>query len=820
MSCFVTNFGVAGWATETRAQHGPIIQRSMRVIPRKYVILPSEATVAANQTQHFGVVDANGKAVAVRWNISGLGCYESACGTIDEQGMYHPPNNLPQPRVVTLEGVVVSDPRYSVLTEIRLEETGAGAEGVTVAREGNEVPKGEKLIAAPTATLAEGEIASRIELSPVPTAVDAAPAMSGIEITREPISSPAATVVQAAPMVKNSGTMPERSETIALPAPVATAPDVNVEVARNTNAAPLPTVVEAAPTVKNSGAPAKRNETIALLTPAASSPSLSGVKVARNVNPAPASTVVEAAPTVKNPSALPERNGLIALPAPVATTPAVNVEVARNMNAAPLPTVIEAAPIVKNSDAPPKRSETISLPAPVATAPAVNMPAVNMEVARNTNAAPLPTVVKAAPTVKNSDAPPKRSETISLLTPAASSPSISGVKVVRNVNPAPSPTVVEAAPTISSASEPRSAKQVAVPAAVDIVPAVRDAQGARKSDVAPLPTAVPVPIEAAPMGATPSLAKAGVPQGKDSAVSAPVQAAPVQSALVKSLPVETGAGVAAASTQPASVTPQIAKEDSPRVASPEPRIASIAPTTVKEALVKEKIQLASLLPFPSPAGAPAPPRQVVTAPRTPVALSPMQPTPGNGSLPVSPLVPSNQLPPNQAGANGAAIPDGVRVSYFGGLLTIDAQNVTLAEVLKAIAEKTKATIDVPPGAGMERVVEHAGPGKPNEVMERLLNGSHFNFILVNSPQHPEELTQVLLSVQPSDPQLANAPGIVNPASSLPTSPYLSKLPEAGPPVAAAAPIPLPSEPLSRDAIAELVAKRQAAARAQNGNPQP
>ncbi len=172
--------------------------------------------------------------------------------------------------------------------------------------------------------------------------------------------------------------------------------------------------------------------------------------------------------------------------------------------------------------------------------------------------------------------------------------------------------------------------------------------------------------------------------------------------------------------------------------------------------------------------------------------------------------------PNQSGANAPAAQDGVRVSYFGGLLTIDAQNVTLAEVLRAIAEKTKATIDVPPGAGMEKIVEHAGPSKPNEVMERLLNGSHFNFILVNSPQHPEELTQVLLSVQPGEAELAKtAP---TPAPSLPTSPYLSKLPEPPPPVAAAAPIPLPAEPLSRDAIAELVEKRHAAARAQNGNP--
>ena len=92
----------------------------------------------------------------------------------------------------------------------------------------------------------------------------------------------------------------------------------------------------------------------------------------------------------------------------------------------------------------------------------------------------------------------------------------------------------------------------------------------------------------------------------------------------------------------------------------------------------------------------------------------------------------------------------VRVTYHGGLLAIEASNVTLAEVLKAVAAKTGATIDVPAGTGQERIVERAGPGKPNDVMTQLLNGSHFNFILMNSPQNPDELAQVLLSVQPGD----------------------------------------------------------------------
>lgn len=87
------------------------------------------------------------------------------------------------------------------------------------------------------------------------------------------------------------------------------------------------------------------------------------------------------------------------------------------------------------------------------------------------------------------------------------------------------------------------------------------------------------------------------------------------------------------------------------------------------------------------------------------------------------------------------------VTYRDGQLTIDAQNSTLAEVLKLIAEKTGATIDVPPGSGLERIVEHVGPGPTNDVLKHLLNGSPFNFIIVCSPERPQDPAQVLLSLQ-------------------------------------------------------------------------
>jgi hypothetical protein len=84
------------------------------------------------------------------------------------------------------------------------------------------------------------------------------------------------------------------------------------------------------------------------------------------------------------------------------------------------------------------------------------------------------------------------------------------------------------------------------------------------------------------------------------------------------------------------------------------------------------------------------------------------------------------------------------VTYRDGQLTIDAENSTLAEVLKLLAEKTGAVIDVPPGSGLERIVEHTGPGRAEDVLAWLLNGSPFDFVIVGSSQPPHDPTQILL----------------------------------------------------------------------------
>ena len=84
-----------------------------------------------------------------------------------------------------------------------------------------------------------------------------------------------------------------------------------------------------------------------------------------------------------------------------------------------------------------------------------------------------------------------------------------------------------------------------------------------------------------------------------------------------------------------------------------------------------------------------------------------------------------------------------QVSFQGGQLTISAQNSTLGDILKAVRAQTGATIDLP-GNASERVVGHLGPAPARDVLTALLNGSHFNYLLLGSPTDPAALDRVIL----------------------------------------------------------------------------
>ena len=190
----LTCWGLPGlWASTSAAPRGLTVQRSTRAIPHRYTVYPNGATVVANQTQHFGVTDAQGRSVAVRWNVTGIGCSGLACGTIDANGVYHTPSSLPQPPIVTLEGVLVSDPNYSVLAEIQL----APALAVPVSPTTIQVFTGKtQPLTAPV--LERQNVASRTALPPLPNAVAAAPVVERRNLASNPAVPPPVAVAPGA----------------------------------------------------------------------------------------------------------------------------------------------------------------------------------------------------------------------------------------------------------------------------------------------------------------------------------------------------------------------------------------------------------------------------------------------------------------------------------------------------------------------------------------------------------------------------------------------------------------------------------------------
>ena len=87
----------------------------------------------------------------------------------------------------------------------------------------------------------------------------------------------------------------------------------------------------------------------------------------------------------------------------------------------------------------------------------------------------------------------------------------------------------------------------------------------------------------------------------------------------------------------------------------------------------------------------------------------------------------------------------LEVSFRNGLLAIKSNKSTLSEVLFAVQQRTGAEIAIPAGAEQERVVADLGPGPAQEVLAHLLNGSRFNFLILNSVNNPLQLDRVILT---------------------------------------------------------------------------
>jgi hypothetical protein len=97
-----------------------------------------------------------------------------------------------------------------------------------------------------------------------------------------------------------------------------------------------------------------------------------------------------------------------------------------------------------------------------------------------------------------------------------------------------------------------------------------------------------------------------------------------------------------------------------------------------------------------------------------------------------------------------------QVSFQNGQLTITAQNCTLGDILKAVHAQTGAQVELPGNAG-DRVIGNFGPGPARDVLAALLNGSHFNYVLLGSESNPQALDRVILTAKTGGATGSSAP---------------------------------------------------------------
>jgi hypothetical protein len=110
------------------------------------------------------------------------------------------------------------------------------------------------------------------------------------------------------------------------------------------------------------------------------------------------------------------------------------------------------------------------------------------------------------------------------------------------------------------------------------------------------------------------------------------------------------------------------------------------------------------------------------------------------------LLPAQEMPPVPANLMNSA-PVKPSVTMDGGMLTIDAPNSTLSDVLSGVHKATGASIEgVTP---TERVVVKIGPGDPGLVLASLLRGTPYGYVILGAPGKPDALTRVMLTPQSS-----------------------------------------------------------------------
>ena len=160
--------------------------------------------------------------------------------------------------------------------------------------------------------------------------------------------------------------------------------------------------------------------------------------------------------------------------------------------------------------------------------------------------------------------------------------------------------------------------------------------------------------------------------------------------------------------------------------------------------------------FPGAAGHFPPDQQAPAAAgqRPPLTI----PQPTLSGQPASPQSSQTQAPQTQGGQQNASQSQPAqtltgpaqqpanppRISYVGGLLTIAAENSSLTDILTTVQRLTHAQLEGTQPRS-ERVFGQFGPGTPRDVLNSLLSGSRYDFILVGAIDDPGGVDRIMLS---------------------------------------------------------------------------
>lgn len=85
-----------------------------------------------------------------------------------------------------------------------------------------------------------------------------------------------------------------------------------------------------------------------------------------------------------------------------------------------------------------------------------------------------------------------------------------------------------------------------------------------------------------------------------------------------------------------------------------------------------------------------------------------------------------------------------RISYAGGQLTVVADNSQLSDILHAVGHTTGAHLEGSP-PDSERVFGQFGPGTTRDVLNSLLTGSRYDYVLLGSLDSPGSVDRIVLS---------------------------------------------------------------------------